>query len=172
MTDEQGTDEERAELARCLAVANAMTGSLLNARRQDDPATAASLVDYLWKIGDEGIAMVLIGNLCTLVVTLEAKLNDSHGPLLDRNTVQLDEDAQLVTPAMTAASDQMRAAAQDGDYLSFAQAAVDGQLDALRHDMNNPRYDVDLDYVLPAMQLLDQHSVCLVAAEALLRLAR
>lgn len=172
MTDEQGTMDEHAELQRCIAVANALTAGLVQARRNDDPATAAGLVDHLWKLGDEGVAMVLIGNLCTLIVTLEHSLAQAHGPLLDRNEVQFDEEANLVTPAMTAASDQMRAAAVDGDYLSFAQAAVDGQLDALRHDMNNPKYDVDLDHVLPAMQLLDQHSVCLVAAEALLRLAR
>lgn len=172
MTDEQGMTDEQAELQLCIRMANAYTSALLEARRQDDPATAATLVDQLWNHGDEGVAMVMIGNFCTLVVTMEQKLREAHGPLLPHDRVQIEDDPNLVTPAMTAATDQMFAAISDGDYAAFAKAAVDGQVDALRHDMNNPKYDVNLEHVLTAMQLMDQHSVCLVAAEALLRLAR
>lgn len=170
MTDEQGTPDDVLAVQRIMAVAHVMITALLDARRRNDANSGAAVGEALFNAQDAGLTMMVLGQLASTVVFLEERLSKAHGPLLDRDTVQFDCDT--TTPAMTAASDQMNAAAKDGDYTSFAKAAVDGQVDALRCDMENPKYDVNLEHVLPAMQLLDQHSVCLVAAEALLRLAR
>lgn len=163
MTDEQG------DLGNYVRLSNLLTSSLVEARRRNDPESGSQVVEAIWNAQDPSLLTLVMGNLASLVVMLEQRANNAHGPLLDRDSVIFDGEA---TPAMTAASDQMNAAAKEGDYRAFAVAAVDGQVNALRYDIDNPKYDVNLEHVLLAMQLLDQTSVCLIAAEALLRLAR
>lgn len=145
-----------------------LVGDLLEACRKDDALRGSVITAAIHRRGDVNLLMMVLGGLSAYAVNAENAAMKAHGPL-----IQPDEDkgGVLNEPWATSAVDQMKAAASNNDYATFGSLAVESHIKALIHDREHYGPDsIDLPRVVRAMMMIDQQTLSVLAAEALLRL--
>lgn len=148
--------------------AEAMVSELLDACRVEDALTGSRVTMRLHQANDIRLLMMVLGGLSARVVVAERLARQAHGPLVEPLS---DEDISDSEPWATSALDQMKAAVAAGDFRTFAATAVDSQIKALIQDRQTfGAEDVDLGHVMRSMLMVDQQTLALVAAEAVMRL--
>lgn len=161
------TDDLRAQAAEWQQRAQYTVDLLVKAARESKGSEGWHVVEQIYHADNQFFLAMIIGNLTMRIVNAERRAEQSHGPLvtLEEQGLQMPEMPMWATTL----SDQMAAAIEHGDYKAYATMAVDANLRAYAMDVE-AAMDVDYDYILRSVLVLDQHSTALLAAEALRRL--
>lgn len=148
---------------------DSLVSDLLQACRSNDALRGSLITVAIHRKGDINLLMMVLVGLAGYAVYAEKMAQSAHGPLIevDENIIDKIENE----PWATSAVDQMKAAASNNDFLTFGSLAVDAHVKALIHDKERYGPDsIDLPHVMRAMMMLDQRTLSVVAAEALLQL--
>lgn len=147
--------------------AHILVSELLVACRADDSARGGQLARFIHDQDDLNLLMMVLGIMAAQIV--------AHQPTTVARGMSL-EDLNMVTstqePWVVGALDQLSAAAENCDFEQFGNIAVDSHIKALVHDRTKYGEAVDFNYIQRAMAVIDQQTLSIIAADALLRLAR
>jgi hypothetical protein len=150
--------------------ADDLVNELMDACRVGDSTRGSIVTATVFHARDINLLMMVLGGLSAKAVMAEQAAQKAHGPLIQPEDVGITE-LPPDEPWATSAMDQMRTAASLGDYETFGSTAVDSHIKALIHDRNHYGDEsITLPHVVRAMMMIDQQTVSVLAAEALLRL--
>lgn len=168
-TDEQWA-KAKATVERYQEYSDELISELLEACRKEDALKASIITASIYRRGDVNLLMMVLGGLSAYAVNAEKAAMRAHGPLIQPENTE-DYDGPMSEPWATSAVDQMKAAASNNDYSTFGSLAVDSHIKALLHDKEHyGRDSITLPHVVRAMMMIDQQTLSVLAAEALLRL--
>lgn len=172
---DEPTDEQLAKaketVDRYQDYADALIAELLDSCRKQDATRGGIVTLTIHKADDLNLLMMVLGGLSAYAIGAEKSAVAAHGPLIPPE--QVDANGPMSEPWATSAVDQMKAAASHGDYTTFGNLAVESHIKALIHDKEHYGEDsITLPHVVRAMMMIDQQTLSVLAAEALLRLFR
>lgn len=168
--DDEQWEKARQTVEQYQPYADELVSELLDACRKNDSLRGSLVTTSIHRRGDIKLLMMVLGGLSGYAISAEKSAIRAHGPLITPE--EGDADNSLASePWATSAVDQMKAAASNNDYTTFGSLAVDSHIKALIHDKSNYGEDaVTLPHVVRAMMMIDQQTLSVLAAEALLRL--
>lgn len=168
-TDEQWA-KAKATVQKYQPYADKLVADMLEACRKGDSLRGSLITTSIHRRGDINLLMMVLGGLSAYAVHAEKAAMAAHGPLIQPDE-NVDYDGPMSEPWATSAVDQMKAAASNNDYSTFGSLAVDSHIKALIHDKEHYGVEsITLPHVVRAMMMIDQQTLSVLAAEALLRL--
>lgn len=148
--------------------ANSLVSDLLDACARNDAVKGGAVTATVFYSRDINLLMMVLGTMSARVVNAENMARNAHGPLVTPEKYEIDSPME---PWATGMLDQLRTAADNGDFHTFGRMAVDAHIKALISDRKNyGEHSVDLAHIVRAMMMIDQQTLSVIAAEALLRL--
>lgn len=147
--------------------ASVVISELLDACRSNDGPRGGHIAKFIYESNDLNLLVMVLGILSSTVVGRESEIQLRGMSLEQLNMLAVQADEPWITSAM----DQLSAAAENFDYQTFAQVAVQSHLKAISRDRERFGEMVDFDYVQRALSAIDQNTLTIIAAQSLLQLS-